>query len=64
MAKIEENRRQTILFVTNPKELRKIADILEKNPERTILSETTFFLNQEEENFNDEICLRFVKEKK
>ncbi len=64
MAKIKENRKQTIFFVTSPKKLRKIADVLEKNPERTILSETTFFLNQEEENFNDEICLRFVKEKK
>ncbi len=64
MAKITETRNQTIVFETSPEELRKLADTLEKTKENLSVSEATFFLGTgKEDDFDDSVCIRFVKEK-
>ncbi len=62
MGRMEQKIQQTIFFNTTPAELREIADFLENNPAKKILSETTYFLNENEGDFSNEICLRFIKE--
>ncbi|HZJ21170.1 MAG TPA: hypothetical protein VFD35_12565 [Pricia sp.] len=65
MAKIKEKRTQVLYFETSPEELRKVADILEKTEPNLVNSKATFFLNEDddEDNFNEEICIKFIKSK-
>lgn len=64
MPKIKEKRRQTLYFYTTPKELRELANHLEKIEAKLVTTEATFFLNDDEEEFMDSICIRFIKSEK
>lgn len=66
MSKIKEVRNQLLYFETTPKELRRIADVLERTKQLTANDETTFILNEGDgkEDFQNRVSLRFIKPQK